>query len=52
MTRRHDSIVTFGVVLACAGAVAAVFGFEMLIGFVTGVIVTILAAVLAGIDFE
>jgi hypothetical protein len=29
-----------------------VFGLEMMVGFVTGVIVTIMAAAIAGADFE
>jgi hypothetical protein len=38
------------VILACAGAVAAAIGLQMLTGFVVGVIVTLGAAAVAGAD--
>ena len=51
MAKRHDPILSFGVMLACAGAVPAAIGLQMLAGFVAGVIITLFAAAIAGTDF-
>ena len=45
----QNPVLTFGAVLACAAAIAAVVGLQMLCGFVVGVLVTLLAAALAGL---
>jgi hypothetical protein len=54
-SRRSDEVLTFGVMLACSGAVTAALSLQMMIGFAIGVIVTLGAAVIAGAsldDFE
>jgi len=52
MVERRDSVLTFGLLLAGAGALAAAVGLQMLSGFVAGVIVTLMAAAIAGADFD
>ena len=44
--------VPFAFVLAIGAAVAAAIGLQMLCGFVTGVLVTLGAAAIAGTDFD
>jgi hypothetical protein len=50
---RQDAVLCFGVMLACAAAVAAAVGFQVVVGFVMGVFFTLVAAAIAGsADFD
>jgi hypothetical protein len=48
----HNPIVSFGIMLACAAAVAAALSWQAIIGFVLGVFVTLAAAAIAGADLD
>jgi len=45
-------LILVGIMLACTAAVAAAVGWQMLVGLLAGVIVTLMAAAIAGTDFE
>jgi hypothetical protein len=48
-TAKHsDAVLTFGLLLACAGAVTAAISWQALVGFVLGVTATFAAAAVAG----
>lgn len=47
----RNRVLTFAITLSCTAA-AAIVGWQMLAGFVVGVLVTLSAAVLCGTDFD
>ena len=48
----HNPIVSFGIMLACAAAVAAALSWQAFVGVVVGVTTVLAAAAVAGSDFE
>ena len=49
---KSDTLLSFGLVIASASAVTASISFWMWLEFMTGVLVTLVAAAIAGTDFE
>lgn len=50
--RREDALLTFGIVIAVGSAVPAAMGFWVWLGFMTGVMTTLVAAAVANANFE